>query len=211
MLSEAVKIRIEHLIDTRSVRFGTWLYRRTDGRITRLWRRRALLLTTIGRRTGLRRTVLVQFFPDRGDFIVVAANSGLPVHPAWYFNLAAHPEARVEVEGHTLRVRAEQLSPDEAEEFWPQVLAAAPDYARYRQRTDRAIPLLRLVPQQGIAELNHDDVDLTAAPPIDGPRITGTHGRSADRPGRSFRAWTALWGALLGIGFHSETSPIGAR
>lgn len=159
MLSEAVKARIEHLIDTRSVKFGAWLYRRTGGRITRLWRRRALLLTTIGRRTGLLRTVLVQFFPDRGDFIVVAANSGLSVHPAWYFNLTAHPEALVEVEGRTLRVGAEQLSPDEAEEFWPQVLATAPDYARYRQRTDRRIPLLRLVPQQGFAEFSQDQVN----------------------------------------------------
>lgn len=147
MLSEDFKTRAEHLVDTRSVGVGAWLYRRTDGRITRLWRRRALLLTTTGRRSGLPRTVIVQLFPDGEDLVVVAANSGLPTHPAWYLNLMADPRARVEVEGRTLQVRAEQLSASEAEEFWPRVLAIAPDYDRYRRRTDRVIPLLRLVRQ----------------------------------------------------------------
>ncbi|MGS0688051.1 nitroreductase family deazaflavin-dependent oxidoreductase [Nakamurella sp. GG22] len=53
-------------------------------------------MTTTGRRTGLPRTVIVQFFPDHENLIVVAANSGLPNHPAWYLNLKAHrtPEPR---------------------------------------------------------------------------------------------------------------------
>jgi deazaflavin-dependent oxidoreductase (nitroreductase family) len=144
------RTQAERLIDGRSVRVGAWLYRRTGGRITRLWRRRALLLTTTGRRTGLPRTVFLQFFPQQESLIVVAANSGLPRNPAWYLNLKAQPQARVEVEGRTLEVRAEHLSPSEAEAFWPHILATAPDYDRYRRRTDRAIPLLRLVPQRTI-------------------------------------------------------------
>jgi deazaflavin-dependent oxidoreductase (nitroreductase family) len=148
MLPDAFKTRIEHLVDTRSVGFGVWLYRRTNGRLLRLWHRRALILTATGRRSGLPRTVIVQFFPDGQDLIVVAANSGLPTHPGWYFNLKAHPRARVEVEGRTLDVRAEQLSPEEAAAFWPHVLDTAPDYARYPRRTTRPIPILRLVPDQ---------------------------------------------------------------
>lgn len=143
--------RLEHAVDRRSVRVGAWLLRRTRGRIARLWRRRALVLTTSGRRTGLPRTVVVQWFPDGADLVVVAANSGLPTHPAWYLNLTAHPEARVEVDGATLRVRAEELTAAEAAALWPRVLAAAPDYDRYRRRTDRVIPLVRLrpVPPEG--------------------------------------------------------------
>jgi deazaflavin-dependent oxidoreductase (nitroreductase family) len=144
-----LRTRLEHAIDKHSVGPGAWLLRRTKGRIVRLWRRRALVLTAPGRRSGRLRTVVVQYFPDGEDMIVVAANSGLPTHPAWYHNLVAAGEARVEVDGRTLRVRAQQLSPDEAEVFWPRVLQQAPDYARYRQRTDRAIPLLRLVPVPG--------------------------------------------------------------
>lgn len=146
MLSESLKTRIEHQVDTRSVRLGAWLYRLTRGRLSRLWHRRSLVLTATGRRSGLPRTVIVQFFPDGQDMVVVAANSGLPSHPGWYFNLMAHPEARVEVEGRTLQVLAKELSPAEAAAFWPRVLDAAPDYARYLRRTTRRIPLVRLVP-----------------------------------------------------------------
>ncbi|GAA4880346.1 nitroreductase/quinone reductase family protein [Actinomycetospora straminea] len=138
--------RLEHLVDRHSVRPGAWLLRRTRGRIVRLWRRRALVLTTRGRRTGRPRTVVVQYFPDGTDMVVVAANSGLPTHPAWYVNLLADPRAVVEVEGRTVPVRAVPMTRDEATAWWPRVLAAAPDYARYPRRTDRPIPLVRLVP-----------------------------------------------------------------
>ncbi|MGD9890213.1 MAG: nitroreductase/quinone reductase family protein [Dehalococcoidia bacterium] len=59
--------------------------------------------------------------------------------------MTAHPWARVEVMGRTFTVHAEQLSMEEAADFWPRVLQAAPDYARYPRRTSRSIPLMRLV------------------------------------------------------------------
>ena len=90
MLSEETKTRIEHEVDSRSVAVGVWLYRLTRGRITRLWHRRAIVLTTTGRRSGRPRTVLVQLFHDGAALFVVAANSGLPRPPGWYFNLVAH-------------------------------------------------------------------------------------------------------------------------
>jgi deazaflavin-dependent oxidoreductase (nitroreductase family) len=141
-----LRTRIENAVDRHSVRLGAWLLRRTRGRVVRLWRRRALVLTTTGRTTGLPRTVVVQYFPEGQNMIVVAANSGMPTHPAWYLNLVDHPEVRVEVDGRTLTVRAEALSADEAEAWWPRLLVTAPDYARYRARTQRRLPLLRLVP-----------------------------------------------------------------
>jgi deazaflavin-dependent oxidoreductase (nitroreductase family) len=144
-LGERIKTRIEHEVDTRSVGLAANLIRLTKGRIARLWRRRVLLLTTRGRRSGKERTVPLQFFPDgAGDMIVVAANSGLPEPPGWYFNLTADPLVRVE--GRTLQVRAEELSKDEAVAFWSRLLQVAPDYARYPRRTSRRIPLVRLVP-----------------------------------------------------------------
>jgi deazaflavin-dependent oxidoreductase (nitroreductase family) len=104
------------------------------------------VLTTRGRRTGLARSVLLQYFPDSTDRIVVAANSGRPTYPAWYHNLTATPEATVEVDGHTLRVRAVELTDAETKHWWPHVVAIAPSYAKIPERTTRAIPLIRLVP-----------------------------------------------------------------
>jgi deazaflavin-dependent oxidoreductase (nitroreductase family) len=53
----------------------------------------ALLLTTVGARTGLRRTVILGGFPDGEDaWLVVASNGGAATHPAWFLNMARHPE-----------------------------------------------------------------------------------------------------------------------
>jgi deazaflavin-dependent oxidoreductase (nitroreductase family) len=145
-LKERIKTRIEHEVDTRSVRLAAGLIRLTKGRLARLWRRQVLLLTTRGRKSGLQRTVPLQFFPDGEDMIVVAANSGLPSPPGWYFNLTADPLVRIEVGDRTLQARAEELSAEEAATFWPRVLQVAPDYAKYPRRTSRCIPMVRLVP-----------------------------------------------------------------
>jgi deazaflavin-dependent oxidoreductase (nitroreductase family) len=143
---ERIRTRLEHEVDTRSARLGARLLRLTKGRIARLWRRQVLVLTTRGRRSGKDRTVPLQYFPDGDALIVVAANSGLPSPPGWYFNLTVDPWAKVEVGGRILAVRAQELSADEAAAFWPQILRAAPDYARYLRRTSRPIPLFRLMP-----------------------------------------------------------------
>jgi F420H(2)-dependent quinone reductase len=145
-LKERIKTRIEHEVDTRSVGLAAALIRLTKGHLARLWRRQVLLLTTRGRKSGLERTVPLQFFPDGEDMIVVAANSGLPSPPGWYFNLTADPFVRVAVGDRTLQARAEELSAEEAATFWPRVLQVAPDYARYPRRTSRRIPMVRLVP-----------------------------------------------------------------
>lgn len=122
MLTDVLKTRIEHGIDTRSVAFSVWLYRGTNGRITRLWHRRAIVLTTTGWRSGRPRTVLVQVFQDGSDLFVVAANSGLPRPPGWYVNLLAEPRAVAELDGHRLPFRAEQLSEAEAADRWHRVV-----------------------------------------------------------------------------------------
>ncbi len=143
---ERRRARIEHELDRRTVRPAAWLLRRTRGRVARLWRRRALVLTTRGRRTGRPRSVPLQYFPDGDTLVVVAANSGLDAPPSWYLNLHAQPTATVEVDRRTLAVYAHDLPAHEARACWPHVLEQAPDYARYLRRTDRPIPLVRLVP-----------------------------------------------------------------
>ncbi|MDT0212400.1 nitroreductase/quinone reductase family protein [Rothia sp. ARF10] len=150
MLSERTRTRIEHAIDTRSVRFGAWLVRRTKGGATRLWHRRAIVLTTVGRRTGRPRTVLVQAFGDGDDLLVVAANSGTGHPPGWYFNLLAQPAVLGELDGALLHLRAVPVPESERERCWREVvLATAPDYAKYERRLGRVPPMFRLVTGTG--------------------------------------------------------------
>jgi deazaflavin-dependent oxidoreductase (nitroreductase family) len=146
---ERWKTRYEHYMDTRSASFAVWLLRATRGRIVRLWRRRAMVLTTRGRKSGLSREVPIQYFPDGDSVVIVGANSGMDRPPAWYLNLSADPRVIIEVEGRRQRALAHELSEQEAEAFWPRVLAQAPDYDRYRRRTSRRLPLVRLTPVAG--------------------------------------------------------------
>src|SRR5688572_13329191 len=75
-----------------------WLYRVTRGRIGhRAAGLASLLLTTTGRRSGAARTVALTYVPDGRDYVVVASNGGADRHPAWWLNLAARPEATVQV------------------------------------------------------------------------------------------------------------------
>jgi deazaflavin-dependent oxidoreductase (nitroreductase family) len=120
------------------------VFRLTKGAVARPWGVDALLLTTTGRRSGRARTVVLQYFPDGADIIVVAANGGAPTHPAWYHNLLADPVATVEIGGRRLAVRAGPVDEAAAGELWPRILGKAPDYQRYLRATTRPLPLVRL-------------------------------------------------------------------
>lgn len=145
-LKDKVDLYLNYELDKRLGGLGLGLYRLTGGRIVELWKVNVLILTTRGRRSGKTRTVLLQFFPDGENLVIVAANSGRSSHPGWYYNLKATPTVRVQVMNRTLQVHAEELSTDETIAFWPRILRVAHTYERYQKATSRIIPLVRLVP-----------------------------------------------------------------
>jgi deazaflavin-dependent oxidoreductase (nitroreductase family) len=106
----------------------------------------ALVLTTVGRRTGAERSTPVGWFPGRdGTRLIVAAAAGGARNPAWYHNLAAHPDqVRIETAGQRTAVSASQLHGVEREEAWQQIITAVPRFAKYQQKTDRELPVIRL-------------------------------------------------------------------
>jgi len=143
---ERVGLFMHRELDKRLSPLGVWVMRRTKGWMGRRLNVDALVLTTVGRRSGRRRTVVLQFFPDGESLIVAAANDGGATHPAWYLNLKSVPEAQVEILGRTVDVRAEELPRDEATAWWGRIVARSPDYERYARATSRTIPVIRLVP-----------------------------------------------------------------
>lgn len=143
---DKIDLSLDQVLNKRLGGLGVGLYRLTGGRITQFYQAKVLILTTRGRRSGKTRRVLLQFFPDGEYLIVVAANSGRPVHPGWFYNLQATPMARVQVMDETVEVHAKELSTEEALDFWPHILQIAPGYARYQQAACRSLPLVRLVP-----------------------------------------------------------------
>ena len=56
-----------------------------------------LLLTTTGRRSGRARTWPLGYLRDGDDLVLVGSNGGKDVHPGWFWNLQAHPEAEAQL------------------------------------------------------------------------------------------------------------------
>src|SRR5215472_5723921 len=108
-----------------------------------------LILTTVGAKSGAERTSPVGWWPGPdGSWLIVAAANGAAQNPAWYHNIAAHPDdVQIEVDGRRIGVTAEQLHGAERTQAWQQI-AAAPRFARYQDKTDRDLPVIRLVPRQ---------------------------------------------------------------
>jgi deazaflavin-dependent oxidoreductase (nitroreductase family) len=124
-----------------------FLFKLTDGRIGgRFGKVDILLLTTTGRKSGRPRTVPLQYFRDGEDLAVVGSNAGDDRHPAWWLNLQAHPEAKVQIGAGNRPVQARLATPEEKARIWPEVTAVYPGYDEYQTRTSREIPLVLLRP-----------------------------------------------------------------
>jgi deazaflavin-dependent oxidoreductase (nitroreductase family) len=107
-----------------------------------------LELTTIGRKTGQPRPVMLTSPVQEGSTIViVASRGGDDHHPAWFLNLREHPEVDVVFKGEPKRkMRARVATADERARLWPRVIADHDNYAGYQKRTEREIPLVLLEP-----------------------------------------------------------------
>lgn len=108
--------------------------------------RQALVLTTTGARSGAARSTPLAYSMDGDRFVVTASKGGAPEHPSWYHNLLASPEATVEVDRRTIRVRATVAEGDAYERLWDRHVAIHPAIGEYPGRTARVIPVVILEP-----------------------------------------------------------------
>ena len=105
-------------------------------------------LTTTGRKSGQRHTVMLTSPVQEGDAIViVASRGGDDHHPAWFLNLRDHPDVEVVVGGKPKQaMRARVATAEERAALWPKVTAAYKGYGNYQTKTKREIPLVLLEP-----------------------------------------------------------------
>jgi deazaflavin-dependent oxidoreductase (nitroreductase family) len=119
---------------------------RIRGNATKVMGMRALVLTTVGAKSGITRHTPVAYFPDGADsWLIVASANGAAKNPAWYYNLAAHPNAvQIQIAGRTIAVSAEQLHGTARQDAWRHITSTAGRFAKYEQKTDRELPVIRL-------------------------------------------------------------------
>ena len=127
-----------------------FVYQRSGGRVGgRLPGQRFLLLTTVGRRTGLPRVMPLLYIRDGDRFVVVGSNAGDDRPPAWWLNLQQRPAARVQVDREHHPVEGRRAQGAELEALWPRLESSYRYYAGYRRRTSREIPVIVLEPTKG--------------------------------------------------------------
>lgn len=107
-----------------------------------------LELTTIGRRSGEPRSVMLTApLRENGNMVVVASRGGDAKHPAWFLNLRDQPRVEVAVKGGPRTpMTARIVGAEERARMWPQIAERYSNYAGYQKRTDREIPLVVLEP-----------------------------------------------------------------
>jgi deazaflavin-dependent oxidoreductase (nitroreductase family) len=117
----------------------------------RFIKRPVVLLTTKGARSGLERTVAINAIADGDDaWLVIASHAGSASHPAWFKNMVQHPDAIwLEVGSRKMKVRGDSLTGKEREEAFGRVTRAIKTYAGYQKKTDREIPIVRLISVAG--------------------------------------------------------------
>ena len=111
-----------------------------------------LLLITAGAKSGRRRATPLLYLPDGERVVVIASNGGRDRHPAWYYNLRAHPEVTVFLRGRVGAYRAYEAQGEERAELWRRAVDYFAGFALYEQRTARHIPVMVLTPSKQKAE-----------------------------------------------------------
>jgi deazaflavin-dependent oxidoreductase (nitroreductase family) len=108
----------------------------------------ALELTTIGRKSGQPRAVMLTSpLRDGAATVVVASRGGDDQPPAWLLNLQAHPAVEVSLQGAPKQpMQARVATPDERARMWPQIAGRYRNYAGYQEKTAREIALVLLEP-----------------------------------------------------------------
>jgi deazaflavin-dependent oxidoreductase (nitroreductase family) len=107
----------------------------------------SLLLHSIGARSGVERDTELMYAPDdRGRAIVAGTSFARERHPAWTYNLMAHPDAAITVRGRRMPVHATPVAGADREEAWRRIERQWPGYRAYERESGRTVRLFLLQP-----------------------------------------------------------------
>lgn len=107
----------------------------------------SLVLRSTGARSGLPRETRLMYTPDgHGRAIVAGTSFARARHPAWTYNLMAHPDAEIVVRGRRLSVRASPIAPAGRDAAWERIQRQWPGYRAYERDSGRIVRIFLLRP-----------------------------------------------------------------
>ncbi len=151
-----IESRIESLpvvqaVGIRFLKVHQLVYERSGGRIGhRLGPTRALLLRTVGAKTGQPRTNALTYARDGDSYVIVASMGGAPRSPGWYHNLRARPDVEIQIGTKRMPATARIVLPGEPDRDRLWKLADNNNggrYTQYQTHTTRPIPVVVLTPR----------------------------------------------------------------
>ncbi len=101
-------------------------------------RSQVLVLTTVGARSGLPRTVVIGYRRNGDRYLAIASDNGSDRAPSWYRNLLAHPTATVELGPERFEVLSRTATAEERGGLAPSIEYLEPQQAL----TKREIPIV---------------------------------------------------------------------
>jgi deazaflavin-dependent oxidoreductase (nitroreductase family) len=119
------------------------IYLATDGRLGgRLAGHDMAIVDTVGRKSGQLRSTPIACYSYGEHVAVVASNNGSDQEPAWLLNIRANPAVYVQVGSQRYAARAEELSLDQRNAFWPRIVEQNPPQAVHQSHTDRILAVV---------------------------------------------------------------------
>jgi deazaflavin-dependent oxidoreductase (nitroreductase family) len=107
-----------------------------------------LILTTTGAKSGETRENPLAYTRGGDNYVVIASKGGAPTNPAWFHNLVANPDAKIEVLGEMIPVHARVAEGEEHQRLYDAQAKVMPGFAEYQTRTTRKIPVVVLEPRR---------------------------------------------------------------
>lgn len=111
----------------------------------------ALLLTTVGRRSGEPRSVIIGYYEDGPNLVSMAMNGWGAAEPAWWLNLQAHPETIVEMADEAPReMLGRAARGEERERLWQRWRELDKNLDAYAARRPRETAVVVLEPRPSV-------------------------------------------------------------
>lgn len=109
---------------------------------------KVIIVTMRGAKSGKVRKIALMRVEHNGAYALVASKGGAPDNPDWYANLLANPtEVTVQDGPEPFWVTVREIDGEEYDLWWQRSVAAFPNYAEYRNKTSRRIPVLLAEPR----------------------------------------------------------------
>jgi deazaflavin-dependent oxidoreductase (nitroreductase family) len=131
-------------------RIDPWLVRITRGRLDSAFGQIPIAVLTVrGARSGVERKVPLLYFSDGEDVILIASSYGKAKFPAWYHNILANPDVRLEAMGRSGSYVARETEGADRDRLFELAKLLYSGYSDYQRRTRgiRRIPVMRLQPR----------------------------------------------------------------